>query len=65
MYIKVKEILVNFDKVCYIKRDSRVHPSVVIFFDYNEGSRLTVNYDSENDAQAAYKALETLLIGKE
>ena len=65
MYIKVKEILVNFDKVCYIKRDSRVHQSVVIFFDYNEGSRLTVNYDSENDAQAAYKALETLLIGKE
>ena len=65
MYIKVKEILVNFDKVCYIKRDSRVPPSVVIFFDYNEGSRLTVNYDSENDAQAAYKALETLLIGKE
>ena len=65
MYIKVKEMLVNFDKVCYIKRDSIVRPSVVIFFDYNEGSRLTVNYDSENDAQAAYKALETLLIGKE
>ena len=59
MYIKVKEMLVNVNRVCYF---TRVDNLIFIYYEYSEEACYHVKYDSAEEAETAYKAIESLLI---